>query len=91
MLVNRKLPKPRAHNTLRHMLDITDSTTVPVIRNPKTTSEDAEAVFYFPGCGNDRLFPEIGLACLSLLFRRSSCAAAIRCAETACRLKTAAS
>ena len=68
MLVNRKLPKPRAHNTLRHMLDITDSTTVPVIRNPKTTSEDAEAVFYFPGCGNDRLFPEIGLACLSLLW-----------------------
>lgn len=50
------------------MLDITDSTTVPVIRNPKTTSEDAEAVFYFPGCGNDRLFPEIGLACLSLLW-----------------------
>ncbi len=68
MMVNRKLPKPRMHTTLRHLLNITDPSVVPVLRNPKTTTDESEAVLYFPGCGNDRLFPEIGLACLSLLW-----------------------
>ena len=29
---------------------------------------DAEAVFYFPGCGNERLYPEVGLATLAMLY-----------------------
>lgn len=68
MLVNRKLPKPRVHGTLRHMLGITDPSVVPVISSPKAAGDDCETVFYFPGCGNDRLFPEIGLASLALLW-----------------------
>lgn len=65
-LVNRKLPAPRVHETLRDTLKLTDPTVVPIIRKPEAT--DAEAVFYFPGCGNERLFPEIGLASLALLY-----------------------
>ena len=67
-LIDRRLPKPRVHSPLRHLLNLTDPTTVPVIRNPDTTSDATETVLYFPGCGNDRLFPEIGLACLHLLW-----------------------
>jgi Fe-S oxidoreductase len=33
---------------------------VPILRAPQLT-EDAEAVFYFPGCGSERLFSDIGL------------------------------
>jgi len=56
-LVNRKLPKPRMSQTLRSALGLTDTTSVPIIRKPEATH--SEAVLYFPGCGNDRLFPEV--------------------------------
>ena len=65
-LVNRKLPEPRLHRTLRSILKLNDPTTVPIIRRPD--AKEAEAVFYFPGCGNERLFPEAGLAVLTMLF-----------------------
>ena len=65
-LCNRKLPKPRLSKTLRDMLGLEDPTVAPIIRLPQ--SVDAEAVFYFPGCGNERLFPEIGLATLAMLY-----------------------
>jgi len=41
---------------------------VPIIRNPKTTSVDSEAVFYFPGCGSERLFSQVGLATQAMLW-----------------------
>jgi Fe-S oxidoreductase len=41
---------------------------VPIIRNPKTTSVDTEAVFYFPGCGSERLFSQVGLATQAMLW-----------------------
>jgi Fe-S oxidoreductase len=41
---------------------------VPVIRNPATTPADAEAVFYFPGCGSERLFSQVGLATQAMLW-----------------------
>lgn len=65
-LVNRRLPEPRMHKTLRSLLKLTDPTTVPIIR--KKECRDAEAVFYFPGCGNERLFPEVGAAVLTMLY-----------------------
>jgi hypothetical protein len=40
---------------------------VPIIRNPQTAS-DAEAVFYFPGCGSERLFSQVGLATQAMLY-----------------------
>ena len=65
-MVNRKLPKPRLPKTLRAVLELNDPTTAPIIRKPSAV--DAEAVFYFPGCGNERLYPEVGLATLAMLY-----------------------
>jgi hypothetical protein len=42
---------------------------VPIIRNPKTTNAETEAVFYFPGCGSERLFSQVGLATQAMLWQ----------------------
>jgi Fe-S oxidoreductase len=55
-------------HTLRHALGLEDATQVPILRGPTREGEDAEAVFYFPGCGSERLFSDIGLATLAMLF-----------------------
>lgn len=68
-LVNRKLPKPRLTKTMRATLGLNDQTRVPIIRKPEAI--DSEAVLYFPGCGNDRLFPEVGIATLALLYENN--------------------
>ena len=41
---------------------------IPVIRNPQKVTEDSEAVFYFPGCGSERLFSNVGLATQAMLY-----------------------
>jgi Fe-S oxidoreductase len=41
---------------------------VPVIRNPRKVNEETEAVFYFPGCGSERLFGQVGLATQAMLY-----------------------
>jgi FAD/FMN-containing dehydrogenase/Fe-S oxidoreductase len=66
-LVNRKLPQVRVPTTARRLLDIEESTYVPIIRNAQETTIDSEAVFYFPGCGSERLFSEISIATLGVL------------------------
>jgi FAD/FMN-containing dehydrogenase/Fe-S oxidoreductase len=66
--VNRKLPGKLPKKTARALLDIEDRRYVPIIRNPHTTSADSEAVFYFPGCGSERLFSQVGLATQALLW-----------------------
>lgn len=59
------LPK----KTARALLDIEDSAFVPIIRNPNTTTTESEAVFYFPGCGSERLFSQVGLATQAMLWQ----------------------
>ena len=39
-----------------------------MIRDPARASEDADAVFYFPGCGSERLFSQVGLATQAMLW-----------------------
>ena len=41
---------------------------MPVIRDPEKVSEDSDAVFYFPGCGSERLFGQVGLATQAMLY-----------------------
>ncbi|MCG8010418.1 MAG: (Fe-S)-binding protein, partial [Candidatus Thiodiazotropha weberae] len=53
--------------TLRDALKLEDTHSVPILRNPERVSEESDAVFYFPGCGSERLFSEIGLATLAML------------------------
>ena len=52
----------------RKVLGLEEATQVPIIRDPLKTSEETEAVFYFPGCGSERLFSDIGLATIASLY-----------------------
>ena len=67
--VNKKMPGGLPKKTARALLDIEDSRYVPIIRDPATTTVDSEAVFYFPGCGSERLFSQVGLATQAMLWR----------------------
>jgi len=66
--VNKKMPAGLPKRTARALLDIEDRHYVPVIRDPVRTSSDSEAVFYFPGCGSERLFSQVGLATQAMLW-----------------------
>jgi FAD/FMN-containing dehydrogenase/Fe-S oxidoreductase len=66
--INKKMPGGLPKKTARALLDIEDKDYVPVIRNPKTTTGETEAVFYFPGCGSERLFSQVGLATQAMLW-----------------------
>ena len=66
--INKKMPGGLPKKTARALLDIEDKDYVPIIRNPATTTEDTEAVFYFPGCGSERLFSQVGLATQAMLW-----------------------
>ncbi|MDP2761078.1 MAG: DUF3683 domain-containing protein [Sideroxyarcus sp.] len=66
--VNKPMPGGLPKKTARALLDIEDNSVVPVIRNPLKVNEESEAVFYFPGCGSERLFGEIGLATQAMLY-----------------------
>ena len=41
---------------------------MPIIRDPARTSSESDAVFYFPGCGSERLFSQVGLATQAMLW-----------------------
>ena len=66
--INKKMPGGLPKKTARALLDIEDKDYVPIIRDPKTTTSDTEAVFYFPGCGSERLFSQVGLATQAMLW-----------------------
>jgi len=66
--INKPMPGNLPKKTSRALLDIEDDTIVPVIRNPHKLNEESEAVFYFPGCGSERLFGQVGLATQAMLY-----------------------
>ncbi|MCX7218285.1 MAG: FAD-binding oxidoreductase, partial [Burkholderiales bacterium] len=66
--INKKMPGNLPKKTARALLDIEDDKIVPIIRDPQTTTADTEAVFYFPGCGSERLFSQVGLATQAMLW-----------------------
>ena len=59
------LPK----QTMRAALGLEDKTSVPILRDPAQLNDDSEAVFYFPGCGSERLFSDASLATIAMLYR----------------------
>lgn len=65
---NRPMPGGLPKKTARALLDIEDGNVIPVIRNPQVSSDEADAVFYFPGCGSERLFSQVGLATQAMLW-----------------------
>ena len=66
--INKPMPGGLPKQTARKLLDIEDDKVVPIIRNPKLNSDEQEAVFYFPGCGSERLFSQVGLATQAMLW-----------------------
>jgi FAD/FMN-containing dehydrogenase/Fe-S oxidoreductase len=66
--VNKRMPGGLPTRTARALLDIEDRAYVPIIRDPARTSAETEAVFYFPGCGSERLFSQVGLATQAMLW-----------------------
>jgi len=72
--VNRKLPGKAMlpAKTTRALLGIENKEYVPILRDPAKVTENSEAVFYFPGCGSERLFSQVGLATLAMLYDSGS-------------------
>jgi len=66
--IKKPLPPKVPAETTRAMLNIEDSKTVPIIRDANKVTDDSDAVFYFPGCGSERLFSEVGLATIAMLY-----------------------
>ncbi|MGQ7845698.1 DUF3683 domain-containing protein [Granulosicoccus sp. 3-233] len=72
--VNRKLPNRSMlpAKTTRALLGVENRDYVPIIRDPQKATDDSDAVFYFPGCGSERLFSQVGLATLAMLYDTGS-------------------
>jgi FAD/FMN-containing dehydrogenase/Fe-S oxidoreductase len=66
--VSKPLPPKLPQQTLRQLLALEDDKNIPILRDAKQTNEQSDAVFYFPGCGSERLFSQIGMATLAMLF-----------------------
>ena len=66
--INKPMPGGLPKKTSRALLGLEDASIVPVIRNPAKVNEDSDAVFYFPGCGSERLFSQVGLATQAMLY-----------------------
>ncbi|HYC47599.1 MAG TPA: DUF3683 domain-containing protein [Burkholderiales bacterium] len=66
--INKPMPGGLPKKSSRALLEIEDPRIVPIIRDPKKAADDAEAVFYFPGCGSERLFGQVGLATQAMLY-----------------------
>ncbi|HEY2629580.1 MAG TPA: DUF3683 domain-containing protein [Usitatibacter sp.] len=70
--INKPMPSGLPKKTARALLDVEDPAMVPIIRDPAKVSEESDAVFYFPGCGSERLFGQVGLATQALLYHVGS-------------------
>ncbi|MEJ2575582.1 MAG: DUF3683 domain-containing protein [Gammaproteobacteria bacterium] len=68
-LVRRPIRVELPRRSYRAELGLEDRRYVPVLRDPTRTEEQGrDTVFYFPGCGSERLFSDIGLATLAMLW-----------------------
>ncbi len=65
--VQKPLPGRVPAQTMRAYLAAEEPDHVAIIRDPERVDDNSEAVFYFPGCGSERLFSQVGLATLAML------------------------
>ncbi len=65
--INKPMPGNLPKRTSRALLDVEDAEIVPIVRDPARPADEGEAVFYFPGCGSERLFSQVGLATQAML------------------------
>ncbi len=67
-MVRKPLRVELPRQTLRSLLRLEDAGTVPILRNRAKITDESDAVFYFPGCGSERLFSNIALASLAMMY-----------------------
>ncbi len=65
--LEKPMPSNVPKQSMRAVLGAEESDHVPIVRDPERADDEAEAVFYFPGCGSERLFSQVGLATLAML------------------------
>jgi len=66
--IKKPMPANIPKQTTRAMLALEDNKIIPIIRDPAKITDDSDAVFYFPGCGSERLFSQVSLATLAMLY-----------------------
>lgn len=71
-LVRKPVHVALPQKTTRAMLGLEDESIVPIIRDPAKATQDSDAVFYFPGCGSERLFSQVGLATIAMLYEQGA-------------------
>ncbi len=69
-ILDKPLPTDTNATPLRSLLNITDTSSVPILAHPEKSNADSPSVFYFPGCGSERLYSDIGLATIALLYHQ---------------------
>jgi len=69
-ILDKPLPTDTGLAPLRSLLNINDAGTIPILAHPEKSSADSPSVFYFPGCGSERLYSKIGLATIALLYHQ---------------------
>ena len=65
--LDKPMPADIPQQGMRQLIGAEESDHIPIIRDPERTDDNSEAVFYFPGCGPERLFSQVGLATLAML------------------------
>ena len=67
--INKPMPGGLPKRTSRALLDIEDADDRPDHpRSGEGQPTNRDAVFYFPGCGSERLFSQVGLATQAMLY-----------------------
>jgi FAD/FMN-containing dehydrogenase/Fe-S oxidoreductase len=69
-ILDKPLPSDTSMAPLRSLLNINDAGSVPILAHPEKSNADSPSVFYFPGCGSERLYSNIGLATIALLYHQ---------------------
>jgi len=69
-ILDKPLPTDTALAPLRSLLNINDTSSIPILAHPEKSTADSPSVFYFPGCGSERLYANIGLATIALLYHQ---------------------
>jgi Fe-S oxidoreductase len=67
-LVRKPVRVDIPRRTSRALLNLEDTDYVSIIRNPEINFDNSDAVFYFPGCGSERLFSQVAMATLHMLY-----------------------
>jgi Fe-S oxidoreductase len=67
-IVRRPIRVELPKRSYRAELGLEDRSMIPILRDAGKVTEESDAVFYFPGCGSERLFSDVGLATLAMLY-----------------------